>query len=247
MPHESRSREAQALWDEAIHKQSDISPASEKNFRIFTTAYASLPARLKLSPKGHVLDLGCGTGFVSHVFSGNLYQVTGVDISPQSVGLAQKRNPQARFVVGDMTAVPLPDAAYDVLVAITSLEFCEKKEKVLTEAKRLLKPGGVFYVEVRNASFPLLAFPAVFRRLLEKTGLLEPVALSGFCDLRYAEWKKLFSKQGWECSEEYCALRPWNYGSIRTRMKQCLIALVRTFFPRRFHYMNAFLLRPAAQ
>lgn len=242
---DSRSREAQSLWDNTVRTQSDISPASEENFRIFTAAYAVLPSRLKLPPDAAVLDLGCGTGFAAHVFSGRQYRVTGVDLSPRSVALAQKRNPHAQFVVGNMTEVPLPDASQDAVVAITSLEFCENKTRVLSEVRRLLRPGGVFYLEVRNASFPPLAFPSAFQRLFEKAGWLTPVPLKGFRDWHYQEWKSFFAEQGWVCQKEQPSLRPWNYGALGTRLKQSLIAAVRFVLPMRFHYMNAFLLRPA--
>jgi SAM-dependent methyltransferase len=99
-----------------------------------------------------VLDLGCGIGGASVVLAGELgaTRVLGIDVEPASleqaaglvdeVGLADRVSLQ--FV--EPGALPLPDAAFDLV--FTKDVFCHVPDKptLLAEAYRVLRPGGVF-------------------------------------------------------------------------------------------------------
>jgi demethylmenaquinone methyltransferase/2-methoxy-6-polyprenyl-1,4-benzoquinol methylase len=49
------------------------------------------------------------------------------------------------FVVTDAEAIPLPDGAVDRVSMAFGLRNCTNKERVLAEARRVLKPGGKFF------------------------------------------------------------------------------------------------------
>jgi len=237
------AEECREVWDQVIEQNSDISPSRPENFAAFLSSYSKLPARLNVSPQTTVLDLGCGTGFISKSFSGKTKHVTGLDISPRSIELAQHRNPGGTYLVGDMAQVPLPDHSFDLIAGITSLEWCQNKRQALQETLRLLKPQGEVYFEVRNADFIPLSLPKSVKVFFEKIGWLKPLPMTGFRDFRHQEWKELFTESGFEVSAEYPSLRPWNYGKFTTRLKQSVIAIVRVLLPIRFHYMIGYRLR----
>lgn len=98
----------------------------------------------------HVVDLGCGAGAdacVAAMLAGPAGRVTGVDCTPAMVEKA-RRNARAAgldrtvFLEADMTRLPLPDGAADVLISNGAINLCTDKRAVLAEAFRVLRPGG---------------------------------------------------------------------------------------------------------
>jgi SAM-dependent methyltransferase len=98
------------------------------------------------SLNGRVADVGCGPGQVAGFLSALGLDVLGLDISPEMVALARTLHPACAFEVGDMRALPLPDDALAGAVAFYALIHLERREvtKVLTEIRRVLRPGSPF-------------------------------------------------------------------------------------------------------
>jgi len=103
-----------------------------------------------LEPGARVLDLGSGPGYLSvglaeFVTPGKVY---GVDIEPSQVLLAQQiaRSRQcenAFFQVADVVDLPFEDASFDFVHCNDVLAYVPDTAAVLSEAKRVLKPGGI--------------------------------------------------------------------------------------------------------
>lgn len=93
-----------------------------------------------------VLDLACGTGDLALLASAAGGDVTALDITPRMIALARlkarTRGVRARFLVGDMTALPLPDACVDVVTTGYGLRNVPDLDAALREIHRVLKPGG---------------------------------------------------------------------------------------------------------
>jgi len=84
-----------------------------------------------------LLDVGCGTGHWSNFFSQLGFTVTGVDISLEMIRVADKKNVRkASFMVADAHHLPFEDGAFDVSVAITTLEFVRNPAGVIHEMAR---------------------------------------------------------------------------------------------------------------
>ena len=60
-------------------------------------------------PPARVLDVGCGTGFMTRHLKG---EVVGLDQSAAMLGIARGRIPRATFVRGDALGLPFPDGAF---------------------------------------------------------------------------------------------------------------------------------------
>src|SRR4051794_10692428 len=92
-----------------------------------------------------VADLGCGTGEVVAELAPCVRRVIGVDNSAAMLKAARTRargldNVDLRK--GDLRAVPVDDAACDAALLVLALSYVEDVPAVLSEAARILKPGG---------------------------------------------------------------------------------------------------------
>lgn len=93
-----------------------------------------------------VLDIGCGLGNDTARFALHGARVTGVDIAPNAVALAQRNFQQrgigGRFLVMDGEALDFPDASFDFVYCHTVLHFTPHPERMVEEIHRVLKPSG---------------------------------------------------------------------------------------------------------
>jgi len=99
-----------------------------------------------------VLDVGCGAGFLSNELAKQGLQVTGVDLSEESLKVAAKHDHTKSVVYQSADAYHLPfaDATFDVLTAMDFLEHVEHPDQVVKEFSRVLKPGGLFIFHTFN-------------------------------------------------------------------------------------------------
>lgn len=103
-------------------------------------------------PEGaEVLDAGCGTGAVSRVLARypGVGRVVGIDPSPVFLAMAQKLGAgfdNLTFNEGDCRSLPYGDGCFDAVFFHTTLSHVPGPEKALTEAFRVLRPGGVLAV-----------------------------------------------------------------------------------------------------
>lgn len=86
-----------------------------------------------------LLDCGCGEGFVSEIFLTEMpaLQITGFDVLPDSVELAQLRNPRGTFSTGSIYEIDQEDNSFDVAVAFEVMEHLHEADKALAEMARV--------------------------------------------------------------------------------------------------------------
>ncbi len=99
-----------------------------------------------------VLEIGCGRGVgVEILLSLGAEHVTGFDLDPNMIALAEKRletfGDRARVFVGDAEAIDAPDGCFDAVVDYGVIHHIPQWQKALREIARVLKPGGIFYFE----------------------------------------------------------------------------------------------------
>jgi len=105
-----------------------------------------------------VLDLACGQGRHSIALSKEGFNVTGLDYSKDLINIARQKAKRedlnTNFVEGDMLALPFLNQEFDAVINIFTAfgYFSEKKddEKVISEVFRVLKPGGIFILDLPN-------------------------------------------------------------------------------------------------
>jgi demethylmenaquinone methyltransferase/2-methoxy-6-polyprenyl-1,4-benzoquinol methylase len=97
---------------------------------------------------GDVLDLCAGTMDFSALLHGTARSLTAVDFCGPMLDAGAAKLPAGavRTVCADARALPLPDAAFDAIVAGFGIRNVPEHEKAVAEAFRVLRPGGVFVV-----------------------------------------------------------------------------------------------------
>ena len=96
---------------------------------------------LKTGKDQKILDIGCGTGEFSGLFNKENY--TGIDINKEYINFAKTKN-KKNFLVMDATDLKFADNTFDAILIMAVLHHLELTgmERVLSEAKRVLKPNG---------------------------------------------------------------------------------------------------------
>lgn len=115
--------------------------------------------RAHIPAAGRVLELGPGGGGqTSEFLTGIAGSVTGLDVDPEA-----RKNPFLREIhIYDGTTFPLPDNSFDAVVSDYAMEHVEDPLPVLSEIRRVLKPGGVFVFRTPNARH----YVSLFSRIL---------------------------------------------------------------------------------
>ena len=88
-----------------------------------------------------VLDLGAGTGLLTGLLLESGHDVVAVDPSPEMLEQLRARYPEATTAVGHAEAVPLPDAAVDVVTAGQAAHWFDPAPTA-AGMRRVLRPGG---------------------------------------------------------------------------------------------------------
>ncbi|PTC21499.1 malonyl-[acyl-carrier protein] O-methyltransferase BioC [Pseudomonas baetica] len=92
------------------------------------------------------LDLGCGTGYFTRVLASQFAQGQGLalDIAEGVLDHARPLGGAEHFIAGDAERLPLQDSTCDLIFSSLAVQWCANFDAVLSEAFRVLKPGGVF-------------------------------------------------------------------------------------------------------
>jgi len=107
----------------------------------FLTAYA--PNRSPL-----ILDAGCGTGAVLKAL-GDRLRTAGIDFSVEAIRFCRIRG-LVRTAAASVVALPFPNESFDVVISCDVLcnRSIRDKGAALCEMGRVLKPGGVFFLNL---------------------------------------------------------------------------------------------------
>jgi 2-polyprenyl-3-methyl-5-hydroxy-6-metoxy-1,4-benzoquinol methylase len=129
--------------------------------------------REELGPgRHHALDLGAGGGLLAEALSETGLSVVAMDPSLPSLRAGRAHSlavgSPVKYVGGDGERLPFADGEFDAVVCMEVLEHVEDAGAVVTEAARVLRPGGVFLYSARIApsstesvwSFSLRSFSA---------------------------------------------------------------------------------------
>lgn len=104
--------------------------------------------------KVRLLDIGCGGGVLSEEFASLGCQVTGIDISPRSIAVAQahaaKSGLSIDYQIGPGTSLPFERNSFEAVSCCDVLEHIHEWKQVIAEAARVLVPGGLFFFDTIN-------------------------------------------------------------------------------------------------
>ncbi len=102
------------------------------------------------------LEAGCGPGFWNFLFSNNekIDFSVGVDISDcltqaQAYKIENKIEP-VHFIKGDILKLPFPDESFDFITSLGVIEHFDNPQIPLLEMRRVLKKGGILFLDTPN-------------------------------------------------------------------------------------------------
>jgi SAM-dependent methyltransferase len=115
-------------------------------------------------PSDRILDLGCGAGVVSEKLIEAGYTVAAVDRSQDMLEHTRKRLsrlPADRYELrqGTCESVPYPDNHFDTIVCVGVFGYIDDVVGALLEIRRVLKPGGLLLISIRNSNNRIFSDP----------------------------------------------------------------------------------------
>lgn len=205
---------------------------SEESLSQIESFYLWLMGRLELPRSGKFLDVSCGAGEVVRLAAQHGLQATGVDIS-HMVARVARRNiaPSGNVAVSNGEGLPFPDASFDFVTNIGSLEHFISPAQGVSEMARVLRPGGRAFVLVPN-TFSLLANVWTAFRTGRTSADAQPIQRYG---ARH-DWALLLELNGLLVRKtfKYERARPRSWVDLRyyfSRPKELLRVLATPFVP----------------
>ena len=117
-------------------------------FQRHVVAYRLAATRVR---GGEVLDAGCGEGYGADLLArAGATRVVAVDNDPSVIAHIDERYPDVEPLRADLAALPLPDAAFDVVVSLQVIEHLPDVPRYLSELRRVLRPGGELVLTTPN-------------------------------------------------------------------------------------------------
>jgi ubiquinone/menaquinone biosynthesis C-methylase UbiE len=157
---------AQAHFDELGHTYDQQLPEFLRQ-RLIGRKVERMHDHLQHKPPSELvgLDIGCGHGWYAHEMQGLGFCMVGCDLAASQAANAAKhareQGHQALFNVGSATELPYPSNHFDFAYSINVFHHVIDpggQEKAFAEVVRVLKPGGVFFLQEINTENPLFRF-----------------------------------------------------------------------------------------
>jgi ubiquinone/menaquinone biosynthesis C-methylase UbiE len=168
------------------YKEKDISGIIYQRRQATALSYID---GLKLPKTAHVLEIGCGAGFLTAALVKRGFFVEGIDHSQTMVDLTLENAKQRGIVnrinvcTGDVHELSYENNSFDLIIALGVIPWLHNFKKALAEINRVTKPGGYIVLTMDNSirattlfdpkTFPPVALiRSLVRRKLERAGLL---------------------------------------------------------------------------
>ncbi len=116
-----------------------------------------------------VLDLGCGSGYLSYALGAGGVRCTAVDADPAALANTATLAPAARRVRADAERLPFRGGAFDALLTVSVMQYVDWR-RALRECARVLRPGGRAFFLENLAGNPLARGYRLLRRASRSYG-----------------------------------------------------------------------------
>jgi ArsR family transcriptional regulator len=142
-----RARFADNYFDEFAGEQSRLSRISADEELINQLLFRYV----QQENIGELLDVGTGNGRMLLLLGSKIEKAIGIDNSREMLAIARTNLEQANLKncqvrIGDMYRLPFAENRFGLITINSLLRYAEKPKDVLTEATRVLKPGGILFI-----------------------------------------------------------------------------------------------------
>jgi len=107
--------------------------------------------------KLRVLDVGCGGGLACEMLTQSGANVSGIDLSENSIKVAKEHASQSQLEIdyrqGFAENLPFESNTFDVVLCFDVLEHVSSLKSVISEIDRVLSKGGIFLFDTINRTF----------------------------------------------------------------------------------------------
>lgn len=216
-------------WDTGSHEnfykfyeQQSLTPETLERFqaacKTLLRIYGPLPQGRQLD----ILDVGCGAGTQSRFWTEGGHCYRGIDINEPLVQLARRRAAEqainARFDVGSATELPCDDATVDICLLPELLEHVADWQGCLNEAMRVLRPGGLIYINTSSKLCPKQQefnlpfygwYPHWLKRYFEHRAVTDRPDLANYAKYPAVNWFSVYGlrnylePQGFQCLDRF--------------------------------------------
>jgi len=144
-----------------LREYPDVERGSKKYFDIILAArkkyiyyFEEMIDHLKQAPSDNFLEVGCGMGTDTLVFEKADFNVTGLDLTPAHLDLAEKLfnlfGCTGKFRHGNAEALPFSDETFDCIYSFGVLHHTPNTKKTIQEIQRVLTPKGHAVIMLYN-------------------------------------------------------------------------------------------------
>lgn len=110
-----------------------------------------------------ILDIGCGNGYYLSLLNRLNLNVVLVGIDNDKVALRDAKmfisNDKVKLIYGNVQNLPFKNDSFDKLIMSEVIEHVKDEKKVLKEAMRVIKKGGILTLTTCNINYPFLWDP----------------------------------------------------------------------------------------
>jgi 2-polyprenyl-6-hydroxyphenyl methylase/3-demethylubiquinone-9 3-methyltransferase len=243
-------------WDHSSHEdfyayyaKESQSASTQNRFRRTQATVLRVASERGKTGTLDVADIGCGAGTQSRLWAAVGHRVFALDVNERLIRLAQQRAAEAaltvNFEVGSATGLPWPDRSMDVCLLPELLEHVADWQSCITEAARVLRPGGLLYLSTTNVLCPRQEefnlpfyswYPGVLKRYCERLAVTTRPELANHAKYPAVNWFSFYTLRahlaplGFRSLDRFDLIDPQGRGGAA----RLVVAAIRHVAPLRF-------------
>jgi ubiquinone/menaquinone biosynthesis C-methylase UbiE len=141
-------------FDHLVRERGEFDPFAPRGWRTIARRFAEMvPADRLFS----LLDIGCGTGQSRQVYADRTAGYVGIDLSFEALAAARRKFSAVDWGQADACRLPFADSSFDAVAFSSVLHHIPDFRPALSEALRVLTPGGRVFAFDPNLLHPAMA------------------------------------------------------------------------------------------